>query len=114
VYVSAALYRRGRIGRQPETASTAAYVRAHAAALGRQAQLLESIWRWYLLPFVPGVTLSYLDGALAALDRGATARVWLWLLGAWLLTWLVFYGIARLNRRAARALRREMAALGEL
>lgn len=113
VYVSAALYRRGRVGRQPETASTAEFSRAHVSTLDGQARLLESVWRWYLLPFVPGVTLCYVDGALAALAKsGGSARIWIVLLASWVFTWVVFYGIARLNRRAARDLRREIAALG--
>jgi hypothetical protein len=111
IYVSAALWARGRVGRQPETASTLEFSRAHVSALEGQARLLESVWRWYLLPFVPGVALSYADGALGALAKGAPARVWLLMLASWSLTWLVFYGIARLNQRAARDLRREIAAL---
>lgn len=114
VHVSATLYRRGRVGRQPETASTAEFSRAHVTALDGQARLLESVWRWYLLPFVPGVTLCHVDAARAALAAsGSSARLWLLLLASWTLTWLLFYGIARLNRRAARDLRREIAALGE-
>lgn len=115
VYVSAALYRRGRVGRQPESASTLEFSRAYVRALDGQARLLESVWRWYLLPFVPGVTLCYLDAGLVVLARsGGSARAWLVLLGGWLFTGLVFYGIGRLNRRAASHLRREIAALGEL
>jgi hypothetical protein len=114
VQVSATLYRRGRVGRLPETATTAEFSRAHVTALEGQAQLLDSTWRWYLLPFVPGITLSYADGVRAALARsGGSARIWVALLASWVLTWLVFYGIGRLNRRAARDLRREIAALGE-
>jgi len=116
LYVSAALYRRGRMGRQPESASTAEFLRAHVQALVRQAELLESVWRWYLLPFVPGVALIYLDAALAALaaSRGNPRAngIWLGLTAAMLLTCLVFAAIAALNRRAARDLRREAAALG--
>lgn len=115
LYVSAVLYRRGRAGRPPESASTAEFLRAHVRALARQAELLESVWRWYLLPFVPGVALVYLDAALAALaaSRGnpRAAGIWLGLSGAVLLTCLVFAAIAALNRRAARDLRREAAAL---
>jgi hypothetical protein len=116
LYVSAALYRRGRAGRQPASASTAEFLRAHVLALARQAELLESVWRWYLLPFVPGVALVYLDAALAAWAASrSTPRgtgVWLTLAAAILLTCLVFATIAVLNRRAARDLRREAAALG--
>ena len=37
----------------------------------------------------------------------------MFLLASWLLTWLIFYGVPRLNRRAASDLRREITALGE-
>ena len=114
IHVSATLYSRGRVGRQPETASTAEFSRAYVTALDGQARLLESIWRWYLLPFAPGVTLCYADAARAALaESGASASAWMFLLASWLLTWLIFYGVARLNRRAASDLRREITALGE-
>jgi hypothetical protein len=114
LYVSAALYRRGRVA-QPPSASTEVYRRAHIAALERQAQLLESVWRWYLLPFVPGITLIHLDAALGALARSGAPATLIGLVTAasWLVTLLVFFGIAALNRRGARRLRREVAALGE-
>ena len=114
--VSAELYRRGRPGRQPPSASTAEFLQRHVQSLGRQAELLEGVWRWYLLPFVPGITLIYADVAWAAYTRSGGAvsgRVWLSLIGSWLLTGVVFVGIGLLNRRAALGLRREMAALGE-
>jgi hypothetical protein len=115
LYVSAVLYRRGRLGQQPRFAATAEFLRAHVDALGRQASLLESAWRWYLLPFLPGTTLIYVDVALAGLAREPALglRLWLVLAGLALLTGLLFLGVAALNRRAARALRREMAALSE-
>jgi len=116
IYVSAELYRRGRLGQQPPSASTAEFLQHHVHALGRQAELLESVWRWYLIPFVPGISLIYADVAWAAVARTGGALsgwVWLTLVGAWLLTGLVFVGIGMLNRRTALGLRREMAALGE-
>ena len=115
LYVSAALYRRGRLGRTPASASTTEFLQAHVAALDRQAQLLEAVWRWYLLPFVPGVALVYVDAARAALTAGGAhpERLWLSLVGVVLLSALLFAGVARLNGRAARALRREIAALSE-
>jgi hypothetical protein len=112
IYVSAELYRRGRLGRQPPSTSTAEFLQSHVHALGRQAELLENVWRWYLLPFVPGITLIYADAAWAAFANGAVSgRLWLTLFGSYMLTCLVFVGIGLLNRRAAGVLRREMTAL---
>jgi hypothetical protein len=115
IYVSTQLYRRGRLGKQPPSASTAEFLQHHLQTLRRQAELLESVWRWYLLPFVPGITLIYVDaarGALARADGAASARIWLTMIGSWFFTGLIFIGIDMLNRRAAARLRREMAALG--
>jgi hypothetical protein len=113
LYVSAVLYRRGRLAPATRFASTDEFLTAHVGALGRQAALLESAWRWYLLPFMPGITLVYVDAALVGLAREPALRLRIWLVsaGLWLVTGLVLLGVAALNRRSARALRREMAAL---
>jgi len=113
LYISFELHRRGRVA-TPLASSTESYRRAHLAALERQARLLESVWRWYLLPFVPGITLVHLDATLAALARsGAQSTIWLVSTASLLFTLLVFLAIGALNGRAARDLRREMRALTE-
>lgn len=115
LYISAVIYQRGHVRKDASTA-TGEFLQAHVAALAEQATLLESVWRWYLAPFLPGITLVYVDAALAALAErggGQPASVWLTILGGWLLTGLVFVGIGMLNRRGARGLRREIAALSE-
>ena len=113
LYISLELHRRGRVASPPASA-TEVFRRAHVGALERQAQLLESVWRWYLLPFVPGITLVHLDATFAALARsGAQSTIWLVSTASLLFTLLVFLAIGALNGRAARDLRREMRALTE-
>jgi len=115
LYVSFELHRRGRVAASPASSSTESYRRAHVGALERQAQLLESVWRWYLLPLVPGITLVHLDAAFAGLARSGAQATIIWLVSAasLLFTIGIFLGVAALNRRAARALRRELLALQE-
>jgi hypothetical protein len=36
----------------------------HRSQLERQRQLLSSVWRWYLLPFVPGLLVLVVGAAL--------------------------------------------------
>lgn len=86
--------------------------------LERQRVLLLGVWRWYLLPFVPGMAV-FLVGLFAfamqqphaSEHRGAIVVVFgLTAVGCA----LVFAGVARLNRWAARKLQREIEALDRM
>jgi hypothetical protein len=116
VVVVAVLWRRGSNMRPPMIdAPTSEQIAFHRGALVRQRDLLRSVPRWYLGPFVPGILVLFVAQARnallgeglpsAALDRGAL------LAGNLALVVLVFVAVAWLNARAARKLDAEIAAL---
>ena len=74
------------------------------AQLVRQRDALASVGRWYLAPFVPGLTLMILAPGIrhgiGTLDAGA------WI--ALAVNLALFGGLWRLNRRSARQLQRAM------
>lgn len=77
----------------------------HCAALERQRAALHDVWKWYLAPLVPGIVLFALAVALERPGAWMAASVTLALCAG------VFYGIHRLNRRAAAELQREIESL---
>ncbi|MEM7459556.1 MAG: hypothetical protein AAF331_08830 [Pseudomonadota bacterium] len=84
---------------------------AHRRALVRQRDALRSVWRWYLLPFVPGMLVFVLG---TSVETGETLPIW-----AVISTSLVslgfvsavFAGVWAMNAFAARKLDREITAL---
>lgn len=95
------------------SAPTAAHLAAHRRQLAHQAALLESVPRWYLAPFLPGLTVFFVGPDLVAWLTGeAEALASLGVgLALWLGCLLTYAGIAWLNRHTARGLRAELAAL---
>jgi hypothetical protein len=86
--------------------------------LERQRDLLLGVWRWYLLPFVPGLAV-FLVGLFAFTMQQPHASAHRWGIAAVFgLTAagcaLVFAGVAKLNHWAARKLQREIEALDRL
>ncbi|WP_374405687.1 hypothetical protein [Pelagerythrobacter sp.] len=80
----------------------------------RQRRALASVSRWYLAPLVPGMVLVFVGSALpVAREIGWPAALGGLALPALIVTG-IFAGIAWLNRRTARALEREIAALDAL
>ena len=111
VVVLTALYHRaGNLPNRPEIDC-----RSHLRAqYEHQRQALMGVPRWYLTPLVPGVVLVFVGSALPiARDLGwGVALAGIALPAAFVAA--IFAGIAWLNRRAARTLEREIAALDEL
>jgi FtsH-binding integral membrane protein len=86
--------------------------------LERQRDLLLGVWRWYLLPFVPGLVV-FLLGLFEftmrqphASERSGTIAVVFALTAAGCA--LVFAGVGKANQWAARRLQREIDALDRL
>lgn len=87
---------------------------AHRRELVRQRDALKSVWRWYLLPFVPGVLVFTLGTTFEAgmampfWAMATTALVSLSFSGA------IFLGVWALNAYAARKLDEEITALDSI
>lgn len=86
----------------------------HKGELLRQRAALATVWRWYLMPFVPGM-IVFLSAVCFAPDNpaplAAKLTVFLFSLG---IVGGLFAGIAWLNGRAVKALDAEIAALEEV
>lgn len=83
----------------------------HRRELVRQRDALRSVWRWYLLPFVPGILVFTLGTSIQAgahLPIGAVVATSLVSLG---FTSAVFIAIWAVNAMAARKLDDEISAL---
>jgi hypothetical protein len=88
---------------------TADHLALHRRQLERQRDLLASIWRWYLGPLVPGLVLFAVSKPIEE-SKFATGS-WIGAAISLSVGALVFVGIAKLNRMAARRLQREIDAL---
>jgi positive regulator of sigma E activity len=77
----------------------------------RQVRLLRSVWRWYLGPLVPG--LLWLFAANAVVHSKSWLGLGRVLLTA-LVTAVVFFVVARVNRRAATELSSELIRLEDV
>ena len=77
----------------------------------RQRDALKSVWRWYLLPFVPGMLVFTLGTTLETASEiplsaaFASGAISLGFIG------LVFYGIHALNAHAAKKVDAEISAI---
>jgi hypothetical protein len=96
---------RGRAARTPSAGSVDTLVGFHRAELARQRDLLLTVWRWYLLPFAPGLVLMF-----AAMWIGAPAEHQGRIAGVLIMVILLFaavaIGIVLLNLLAAARLQR--------
>jgi cytochrome bd-type quinol oxidase subunit 2 len=110
VVLTALYHRAGNLAHRPEIDA-----RSHLRAqLVHQREALESVPRWYLAPLVPGIIVVLVATALrVARDGGWLAALLAFALPAIVVGGL-FVGVAWLNRRAARFLAREIAALDAL
>lgn len=85
----------------------------HKGELLRQRAALATVWRWYLMPFVPGM-IVFLSAVSFAPDNPAplAAKLTVLVFGLGIVS-AVFAGIAWLNERAVKALDAEIEALEE-
>jgi hypothetical protein len=97
-YVVYHLQRFGSVRSMPSDLGLKDCLDFHRAELVRQRDLLQSVWWWYLLPFVPGLALILIGRAIERPDR------WLRALGAAAVFVATFVMIGKLNERVARKL----------
>ena len=111
LYVSYQLHTRGATRKAPSDLPVAPSLELHRSALVQQRDLLDSVWSWYLLPFVPGMLVLALAFAFPPDGRMANPAG-LAVMAAFVTA--VFVWIARLNKRVARKLQRRIDALDAL
>lgn len=59
LYVAFSLHRHARAASAPPVASITGLLDFHRAELARQRDALVTVWRWYVLPFAPGLVLWF-------------------------------------------------------
>jgi hypothetical protein len=104
IYVLIQLHRRGSSRPVPADLGIKASMEFHRVELERQRDAVRSVWRWYLLPFMPGFIATWVQ---AGLQHGVTGR--LVISGVILIVLLV--AVWWLNQSAARKLDRKIADL---
>ena len=106
LYVAVQMRKRGSLGAGP---ADAPLIDSFCADLERQRDALLSVWRWYLLPLVPGLVV-FSVGLEVDNPPGAWASLAIYLaIGI-----AMFVGIHALNQRAASQLQSEIDKLREL
>jgi hypothetical protein len=96
---------RGRAARAPSVGSVDTLIGFHRTELARQRDMLVTVWRWYLLPFAPGLVLMFTAMWIGA-PAGNQSRVAITLILVILLFVAVAIGIVLLNLLAAARLQR--------
>ena len=102
LYVVYRIHSDASVTAMPESLGLATCNEFHRGQLVRQRDLLRGVWRWYLLPFVPGFLVLLIGRAAADPSRASRVAI------SAIISLLVFLGIGWLNQRAARKLDREI------
>jgi hypothetical protein len=112
------LHQKGAARTVPAESALRTCVGFHRRELERQRDLLRGVWTWYLLPFVPGLTVFLLGLFESAMQQPHTPEHARTIVIVFALTAagcaLVFVGIGKLNQWAARRLQREIDTLDQL
>jgi hypothetical protein len=103
LYVAYEYRKRGRMASMPEGLALTSCIDFHRAQLASQRDLSRQSAR-YLLPFVPGVTLSLLGGAFQGMPTPRLVAVAAFGVA-------LFLGVAWVNARTARKLQQEIESL---
>ena len=109
IYVLYQLHTRGAAKTVPESLALDTCLAFHRRELERQRDLVRDVWKWYLLPFVPGLL-----AVVAVPLLHSPPAEWI---GAWpfiLLCSAMFYAIWRLNKRGANKLQRQIDELNSM
>lgn len=105
IFIVYHLHRHGAARAMPAEMGLAGCLQFHRGELERQRDLLRGVWKWYLLPLMPGLILVYLAAVLAHPEH-AWRGVWLFA-GT-----LVFFAlIGEANRYVAKRLQARIDAL---
>lgn len=104
------LHRKARASAPPSDASAATLIDFQRAEFTRQRDALKTVWRWYVLPVVPGLILWFIAVAVG-IPAKDPVRVAIVLLGTALVVLVVFAAIILLNLLGAAHLQRQIDAL---
>jgi hypothetical protein len=102
VFMAYRLHTRGTATSFPSDLGLRSALEFHRVQLKRQVDLLRSVWRWYILPMVPGFLV--LDIGMAREHPERTLRI----VAGGVLALLLALGIHELNRRGAAGLQRRL------
>jgi Flp pilus assembly protein TadB len=108
-FVGWQLHKRGTTDKLPADDSGSAWTDYYRRELARQRDALQSIWKWYLGPMVPGLVV-FLVGASLKMPPAAQKQAWI--AGTVALCIAVFGGAWALNAWTARRLQRKIDGLG--
>jgi len=105
LYVAFSLHRHARAASAPPGASVTGLIDFHRAELARQRNALVTVWRWYVLPFAPGLVLWFV-AMWVGTAPGAQPKVAAAMIIAGLFCIAVCAGIILLNFLGAARLQR--------
>jgi hypothetical protein len=109
LYMVYQLHRRAAAADAPAEMAWKTCVAYHREELERQRDALDSVWKWYLGPLVPGLATILAAGCIAAFPRSTVAGI-LTLAGGGAVALLLWW-IGRLNQKAAARIQRQIDAL---
>jgi len=104
-YIVYHLHRLGAVRSMPSDLGLKDCLNCHRAELVRQRDLYLGVWRWYLLPMVPGWALIMIGRAIERPERRLFA------LGSTVVFLVLFVVLGKLNVRVARTLQRKIDSL---
>ena len=102
------VHRRGSAKTPPQDLGSTMCLKFHRQELERQRDLLQGIWRWHILPVVPGLVVGVFAGAMEL------AVPWSRLVRFVAIGGVVAWLLGSLNKRAARKLQAQSDALSAL
>ena len=106
-YIAYHLHRFGAVRSMSSDLGSKDCLNFHRAELVRQRDLYLGVWRWYLLPLVPGSALILIGRAIERPDR------WLRALGVAAVFAATLIIIGKLNERVARRLQQRIDSLDQ-
>jgi hypothetical protein len=106
-YIVYHLHRFGSMRSMPSDLALKDCLDFHRAELMRQRDLYLGVWRWYLLPMVPGWALIMIGRAIERPDRRLFA------LGSSVVFVVLFFVLGRMNEKIGRKLQRTIESLDQ-
>jgi hypothetical protein len=117
LFVAFHLFQKGSASAMATDLESKSCVEFHRMELARQRDLLLTVWKWYLMPFVPGLGLFLLGMLQLVLRQPAShlhyGMVALWFGAMFATCAATFVLVEWLNRRAAKEIQKKIDALDQ-